>query len=78
MGKGKGEPEYWAAVVRPGTVLYEIGGVTEEAARICFARLAHKMPVRVRFIRRRTPVATRCIQRNCDEPFARQSDRADE
>lgn len=54
MGKGKGEPEYWAAVIKPGTVLYEIGGVTEEAARICFTRLAHKMPVRVRFLRRRT------------------------
>ncbi len=39
MGKGKGEPEYWAAVVKPGSVMYEIGGVTEEAARICFARL---------------------------------------
>jgi large subunit ribosomal protein L16 len=54
MGKGKGEPEFWAAVVRPGTVLYEISGVTEEAARICFSRLAHKMPVRVRFLKRRT------------------------
>ncbi|MEX0677716.1 MAG: 50S ribosomal protein L16 [Pirellulales bacterium] len=54
MGKGKGEPEYWAAVVRPGTILYEISGVSEEAARMCFTRLAHKMPVRVRFIRRRT------------------------
>ncbi|MHB8897231.1 MAG: 50S ribosomal protein L16 [Thermoguttaceae bacterium] len=53
MGKGKGEPEYWAAVVRPGTVLYEIGGATEEAARLCFNRLAHKMPVAVRFVRRR-------------------------
>ena len=53
MGKGKGEPEYWAAVVRPGTVLYEIGGATEEAARLCFNRLAHKMPVRVRFVKRR-------------------------
>ncbi len=53
MGKGKGEPEFWAAVVRPGTVLFEISGVSEEAARMCFARLAHKMPVRVRFIRRR-------------------------
>lgn len=53
MGKGKGEPSYWAAVVKPGTVLYEIGGVTEEAAKICFARLAHKMPVRVRFVKRR-------------------------
>ena len=54
MGKGKGEPDYWAAVVKPGTVLYEIGGASEEAARLCFNRLAHKMPVRVRFVRRRT------------------------
>jgi large subunit ribosomal protein L16 len=38
MGKGKGEPEYWAAVVKPGSVLYEIGGVTEEVARLCFTR----------------------------------------
>ena len=53
MGKGKGEPDYWAAVVRPGTVLYEIGGVSEEAAKICFARLAHKMPIRVRLLKRR-------------------------
>jgi large subunit ribosomal protein L16 len=54
MGKGKGEPEYWAAVVRPGTVMFEVGGVSEEAARLCFARLAHKLPVRVRMIKRRT------------------------
>jgi large subunit ribosomal protein L16 len=54
MGKGKGEPEFWAAVVKPGTVLYEIGGVTEEAARMCMTRLAHKMPIRVRFIKRKT------------------------
>ncbi len=53
MGKGKGEPDFWAAVVRPGTILYELGGVTEEQARVCFARLAHKMPVRVRFVKRR-------------------------
>ena len=53
MGKGKGEPSYWAAVVRPGTVLFELGGVSEDAAKICFARLAHKMPVRVRLVKRR-------------------------
>ena len=53
MGKGKGEPEYWAAVIKPGMILYEIGGVTEEAARVCMARLAHKMPLRVRFVKRR-------------------------
>jgi len=54
MGKGKGEPDFWAAVVRPGTVLYEVSGITEAAAKICFARLAHKMPVRVRLIKRST------------------------
>jgi large subunit ribosomal protein L16 len=53
MGKGKGEPDFWAAVVKPGTVMYELAGVTEEQARVCFARLAHKMPIPVRFIRRR-------------------------
>ncbi|MCA9176005.1 MAG: 50S ribosomal protein L16 [Planctomycetales bacterium] len=54
MGKGKGEPEAWVAVVKPGTVLYELAGVTEEQAKVCFARLAHKMPIRVRLVRRRT------------------------
>jgi large subunit ribosomal protein L16 len=54
MGKGKGEPEYWAAVIKPGTILFEIGGVSEEAARLCLARLAHKMPLRVRLVRRKT------------------------
>ena len=54
MGKGKGEPEAWVAVIRRGTILYELAGVTEEQAKVCFARLAHKMPVRVRLVRRRT------------------------
>ena len=53
MGKGKGEPEFWAAVIKPGTILYEIGGVSEDAARLCLSRLAHKMPLRVRFVKRR-------------------------
>ena len=53
MGKGKGEPEHWVAVVKPGTILYELGGVTEEQAKVCFARLAHKMPVPVRLVKRR-------------------------
>src|SRR5215216_172931 len=52
MGKGKGEPEFWAAVIRPGTILYELGGVTEAAAKMCLARLAHKMPIRVRMVKR--------------------------
>ena len=54
MGKGKGEPEYWAAVVKPGTVMYEITGVPEETAKMCFNRLAHKMPVKCRFVKRKT------------------------
>ncbi len=53
MGKGKGEPEYWAAVVRPGTVLYEVGGVPEAAAKEALARVAHKMPVKTRLVKRR-------------------------
>ena len=53
MGKGKGEPDYWAVVVKPGSLLYEISGTTEEVAKMCFARLAHKMPMRVRFVKRR-------------------------
>ena len=41
MGKGKGEIEFWAAVVKPGTILYEIAGISEEQAREAFARVAH-------------------------------------
>ena len=54
MGKGKGEPDFWAAVVKPGTILYELGGVTEQQAKVCFARLASKLPVKVRFVARRS------------------------
>ncbi|MDR0390595.1 MAG: 50S ribosomal protein L16 [Planctomycetaceae bacterium] len=54
MGKGKGEPEYWAAVVKPGTIMYEVAGVPEETAKLCFNRLAHKMPVKCRFVKRKT------------------------
>ncbi|RIK68803.1 MAG: 50S ribosomal protein L16 [Planctomycetota bacterium] len=53
MGKGKGEPDYWVAVVKPGTVLFEIGGVDETVARMALSRVAHKMPFRCRFVKRR-------------------------
>ena len=52
MGKGKGAPEFWVAVVRPGRVLYEIEGVTEELARSAFLRAHHKLPINTRFIKR--------------------------
>jgi large subunit ribosomal protein L16 len=52
MGKGKGEPEYYAAVVKPGKVLYEVGGVPVEVAKLALKRIAHKLPVRCRFVER--------------------------
>ena len=56
MGKGKGEPDKWVAVVKPGTILYELGGVTEDMARQAFNRIAYKMPVKVVFVKRRTTI----------------------
>lgn len=53
MGKGKGEVEGWVACVKPGTVMYEIGGVAEDVARTALARVAHKLPIRCRFVTRR-------------------------
>ncbi len=56
MGKGKGEPDKWVAVVKPGTILYELGGVTEDMARQAFNRISYKMPVRVVFVKRRITI----------------------
>jgi len=56
MGKGKGETSYWVAVVRPGTVLYELGGVPEDLAKQALNRVARKMPIRTRFVLRRHKV----------------------
>ena len=56
MGKGKGEPEYWAAVVKPGMILFEIGGLPETAARDALARVAYKMPFKCRLVARRPNV----------------------
>ena len=53
MGKGKGEIEYWAAVVKPGTVLFEISGMTEGAAKEAFRLQSGKLPIRTKFLRRR-------------------------
>jgi large subunit ribosomal protein L16 len=53
MGKGKAEPEYWVARVKPGTVVFEITGVPKPVAREAFTRVAHKLPFRCRFVERR-------------------------
>jgi large subunit ribosomal protein L16 len=50
MGKGKGNPEEWVAVVKPGRVMYEMEGVTPEVAREAFRLAAHKLPIETRFV----------------------------
>ncbi len=52
MGSGKGSPEYWVAVVKPGRVLFEIAGVSEEVAREAMRLAMHKLPIRCKFITR--------------------------
>ena len=52
MGKGKGNPEYWVALVQPGTMLYEIQGVDEELAREAFRLAGAKLPVAPSFVKR--------------------------
>jgi len=53
MGKGKGETAFWAARVRPGMVMFEVGGVTEDVAKQALIRVAHKMPIKCRFVKRK-------------------------
>lgn len=52
MGKGKGDPEFWVEVIKPGRILYEVEGVTESAAKEAMRLAAQKLPVRTRFISR--------------------------
>lgn len=52
MGSGKGAPEYWVAVVKPGRVLFEIAGVEEEVAREALRLAVHKLPIRCKFVTR--------------------------
>lgn len=53
MGKGKGSPEFWVAVVKPGRILFEIEGVPEEMAREAFRLAASKLPIKTKFVSRR-------------------------
>lgn len=53
QGGGKAEPEYWAAVVKPGTILFEVAGVPRNVAAKALVRVAHKMPFRCRMVERR-------------------------
>ncbi|HVP37264.1 MAG TPA: 50S ribosomal protein L16 [Terriglobales bacterium] len=53
MGKGKGNPEYWAAVVKPGRILFELEGVTPQIAKEAFDLAAHKLPIKTRMVSRK-------------------------
>lgn len=57
MGKGKGALDHWVAVVKPGRILFEIAGVTEERAREAMRRASHKLPIKTKFVVRRDYVA---------------------
>jgi len=52
MGKGKGNPEFWVAVVKPGRVLYEVSGITEEVAKQAFVLASKKLPLATKFVKR--------------------------
>ncbi len=56
MGKGKGAPEYWVAVVKPGRIMFEIAGVSEDIAREALRLAAHKLPVQTKFVKREIEV----------------------
>ncbi len=52
MGKGKGDPEIWVDVIKPGRIIFELGGVPEEVAREAFRLASHKLPIKTRFVKR--------------------------
>ena len=52
MGSGKGSPEYWVAVVKPGRILFEMGGVSEDVAREAMRLAAHKLPIKCKFVKK--------------------------
>ncbi len=52
MGKGKGNPEFWVAVIKPGRILYEVSGISEEVAKEAFRLASQKLPVSTTFVKR--------------------------
>lgn len=56
MGKGKGPPEDWVAVIKPGRILYEMEGIPEDRAKEAFLLASHKLPIKTKFIKRESPL----------------------
>jgi large subunit ribosomal protein L16 len=52
MGKGKGDPDHWVAVVKPGRIMFEIEGIDEQTAEEIFQRVSAKLPIKTRFVKR--------------------------
>ncbi len=67
MGSGKGSPEYWAAVIKPGRVLFEMSGVSEEVAREALRLASHKLPVRCKFAKKEDLVSADAPQEKAEE-----------
>ncbi len=61
MGSGKGNPEYWVAVVKPGRILFELGGVREELAEEALTRAIHKLPLKARIVKREAGVGAEAV-----------------
>jgi large subunit ribosomal protein L16 len=57
MGKGKGNPEYWVAVIKPGRILYEVSGISEDLAKEAFKLASQKLPVATKFVKREEAVS---------------------
>jgi large subunit ribosomal protein L16 len=70
MGKGKGQPEYWVAVVRPGNILFELDGVSESVARESLRLAATKLPIRTRFLTRHHAAPMAAVAAAPAEPVA--------
>ena len=67
MGSGKGNPEYWVAVVKPGRILFEIKGVSEEVAREALRLASHKLPCVTKFVKRETEEQPKITEENVVE-----------
>ncbi len=67
MGSGKGSPEYWVAVIKPGRVLFEMSGVSEEVAREALRLASHKLPVKCKFAKKEDLVSADAPQEKAEE-----------
>ncbi|KJR43199.1 Ribosomal protein L16 [Candidatus Magnetoovum chiemensis] len=56
MGKGKGNPEYWVCVVKPGKIMYEVSGIPEDTAKEAMRLASHKLPIATKFVRRKEEI----------------------